>query len=154
MEHEDVGVAVADALGVLLRRENRAQIYGEVTRNIAEGIDEVSYPVISGLARQGPCTAAKLAVEVGLDRSVVSRRATDLQAAGLLVRSPDPSDSRGTLLMLTPAGHAAVAAMRSRLAHLIEEHLGEWPTEEVAVFVKILRHFVEDGLFSSRATDS
>ncbi|PZT78101.1 MarR family transcriptional regulator [Streptomyces sp. AC1-42W] len=128
----------------------RVQVYGVLTRDVAEGIDEVSYPVISGLARRGRCTAAELASDVGLDRSVVSRRATTLQKAGLLARAPDPRDSRGTLLMLTPKGQEAVRAMRERLAHLIGNHLSDWPSDEVAVFVKIFRNFVECGLFSQQ----
>ncbi|MFP3989480.1 MarR family winged helix-turn-helix transcriptional regulator [Streptomyces sp. E11-3] len=150
MEYDTFGADVAEALGVLLRREMRVQVYGELTRDVAEGVDEVSYPVISGLARRGRCTAAELAGDVGLDRSVVSRRATALQNAGLLTRAPDPRDSRGTLLMLTPKGQEAVRTMRDRLAQLIGEHLSEWPPEEVAVFVKIFRHFVECGLFTQR----
>ncbi|MFF4283521.1 MarR family winged helix-turn-helix transcriptional regulator [Streptomyces kronopolitis] len=148
MEYDGFGAEVADALGVLLRREVRVQVYGELTRNVAEGVDEVSYPVISGLARRGPCTAAELSGDVGLDRSVISRRATALQMVGLLARAPDPRDSRGTLLMLTPKGQEAVRTMRDRLSHLIGVHLAKWPPGEVAVFVKILRHFIESGLFS------
>ena len=150
MEDGGYGVDVAEALGVLLRREMRAQVYGELTRDIAEGIDEVTYPVISGLARRGSCTAAELAKDVGVDRSVVSRRATTLERAGLLLRTTDPRDSRGTLLVLTPRGHESVTLMRDRLASLIGDYLAEWPEEEVAIFVKIFRRFVESGLFSDK----
>lgn len=148
MENGGFGAEIAEALGVLLRREMRAQVYGELTRDVADGIDEITYPVISGLARRGNCTAAELAKDVGVDRSVVSRRATTLEHAGLLLRTPDPRDSRGSLLVLTPRGHEAVTVMRNRLAGLIGDYLAEWPEEEVAVFVKIFRRFVECDLFS------
>ena len=63
-----------------------------------------TYPVISALARFGPLSAAQLSEETGIDRSVVSRRATRLEAAGLVERTPDPCDGRAVLLVLTEAG--------------------------------------------------
>ncbi|MBB5433197.1 MarR family winged helix-turn-helix transcriptional regulator [Nocardiopsis composta] len=147
MARERYGAEVAEALGALLRRETRARLYAALTEGAA-GVDEASYPVISGLARRGPCTAAELASDVGLDRSVVSRRATALQSAGLLARSPDPRDRRGTLLELTPAGRAAVAEMRDRLAAAVDAHLAGVPDADAAAFARVLRGFVEHGPFS------
>src|SRR5690606_26314892 len=90
-----------------------------------------------------------LASDVGLDRSVVSRRATALQSAGLLARSPDPRDRRGTLLELTPAGRASVAEMRDRLAAVVDAHLAGVPDADAAAFARVLRGLVEHGPFSA-----
>ncbi|WP_329142148.1 MarR family transcriptional regulator [Streptomyces sp. NBC_01456] len=146
MENE-MGHAVAEALGDLLKRTLRANLYQALTENIGEGVDEVTYPVLSGLARTGPCSAADLATAVGLDRSGVSRRASRLEAAGLVRRAPDPADRRAVLLTLTDQGTETVALMRTRLAARIEESLSSWPEGEARSFARNLRKFLDEGPF-------
>jgi DNA-binding MarR family transcriptional regulator len=138
------GEQVARALGDLLRRSARSRVYGALTTGLGPALDEATYPVLSGLARTGPVTAARLAADVGLDRSVVSRHADRLEAAGLLRRDPDPADRRGTLLALTAAGQRAVAEMRRRLAAELDDYLATWPPADAAAFARALLRFTED----------
>lgn len=142
-----MGLEIADALGLLLRRSARAHLYQDLTAGIAEGLDELTYPVLSGLARTGPRNAAELAPEVGLDRSGVTRRASQLEAAGLVRREPDPADRRASLLVLTEAGERAVSATRSRLADRVTASLDSWPPEEAQAFARQLHRFTTDGPF-------
>ncbi|MYT30419.1 MULTISPECIES: MarR family transcriptional regulator [unclassified Streptomyces] len=144
----DVGHEIADALAALLKRDTRTQLYQRLTEGLGEAVDEVTYPVLSGLARTGPCSAADLAGEVGLDRSGVTRRATRLEAAGLLRREPDPGDRRATLLALTEAGQQTVDTTRHRLAAHIEASLASWPPGEARAFARHLQRFVTDGPFT------
>jgi DNA-binding MarR family transcriptional regulator len=123
----DLGKELAQALGDLLQRSNRARLYDGMLARAPEGIDEHNYPVLSGLARVGPSTAARLATEVGLDRSRVSRHADGFEAIGWLKREADPADARGTLLILTPAGHAVIAALRDSLANHLGHLVADWP---------------------------
>ncbi|MFG2617129.1 MarR family winged helix-turn-helix transcriptional regulator [Streptomyces sp. NPDC048507] len=148
MEKKDVGHEIADALGLLLRRGTRQELYRTLTEGVGEAVDEVTYPIISGLARTGPRSAAELASEVGLDRSGVTRRATRLETAGLVRRTPDPGDRRATLLTLTPEGAATVELLRRRLAAHIEASLSSWPPGEAEAFARHLRRFVTDGPFT------
>ncbi|MBV6699163.1 MarR family winged helix-turn-helix transcriptional regulator [Kitasatospora aureofaciens] len=143
-----LGDTVADALATLLRRPARAALHRRLTEGLGEAVDEVTYPVLSALARTGARSAADLATEIGLDRSGVSRRATRLQAAGLLHRETDPRDQRATLLALTPAGEQTVAEMRRRLAAAIEEALAPWPAGEAEAFARGLQRFTEHGPFN------
>lgn len=145
---ESPGRVVADALGLLVQRSFRERLYGELTQGIGSGVDVLTYPVLSGLARVGSCSAAELAGIIGLDRSGVSRRASRLEEAGLVARTPDPGDSRAVLLVLTEPGKAAVAAMRERFVQLIDASLGSWTPEEAASFARALRRFVEQGPFT------
>ncbi|AZQ74391.1 MULTISPECIES: MarR family winged helix-turn-helix transcriptional regulator [Streptomyces] len=147
---DDVGHEIADALGTLLRRGTRAQLYARLTDGLGEAVDETTYPVLSGLARTGPRSAADLAGEIGLDRSGVTRRATRLEEAGLLRREPDPDDRRATLLALTETGHRTVRTTRQRLATLIEASLASWPPEEAQSFARQLHRFVTTGPFASK----
>lgn len=144
---DDPGHEIAESLGLLVQRGTRAGLYAVLVEQVADGLDEAAYPVLSGLARTGPANAADLAAAIGLDRSGVSRHATRLEAAGLLRREPDPEDRRSTLLVLTDAGIAAVEAMRGRLAERITATLAAWPPGEAEAFARGLRRFVETGPF-------
>ncbi len=73
MSHPRIGAQVAAAIAELLRKQTRQGIYAELTDGLGPEIDPATYPVLSALARWGPCSAATLATEIGLDRSVTSR---------------------------------------------------------------------------------
>lgn len=143
-----VGHEIADALGVLLGRNTRARLQRALTQGMGEAVDELTYPILSALARIGPRSAADLAPDTGLDRSVVTRRASQLEQAGLLRREPDPHDRRATLLVLTDEGHSAVGELRRRLAAAITESLTAWPPGEAETFARHLHRFVTEGPFS------
>ncbi|MFE6738471.1 MarR family winged helix-turn-helix transcriptional regulator [Streptomyces tubercidicus] len=146
MENE-VGHEIADALGILLRRTTRAQLQQRLTEGMGEAVDELTYPVLSALARTGPRSAADLAPEAGVDRSGVTRRASRLEAAGLIRREADPTDRRAQLLVLTEDGHRAVTELRTRLAAHIMASLSSWPPGEAEAFARQLRRFIADGPF-------
>jgi DNA-binding MarR family transcriptional regulator len=139
------GSEIAETLGLLLRRATRARLYGRLTAGLDDALDEATYPVISGLARFGPRSAAQLAEDIGIDRSVVSRHAARLAGAGLVSKIPDPSDRRAVLLTLTTPGREAVREMRRRLADTLDGYLATWPPEEAERFAASLRRFAEPG---------
>ncbi|MEU7061730.1 MarR family transcriptional regulator [Streptomyces sp. NPDC046197] len=143
-----VGHDIADALGILLRRTTRTQLHRQLTQDMGEGVDEQTYPVLSALARTGPRSAADLAPDVGIDRSGVTRRASRLEAAGLIRRETDPTDRRAHLLVLTDRGHLAVQELRARLAAHITASLSTWAPGEAETFAHHLRRFTSEGPFS------
>ncbi|MCS0600471.1 MarR family transcriptional regulator [Streptomyces sp. LP11] len=145
---KDAGQEIADALGVLLRRTTRTRLHQTLTEDMGEAVDELTYPVLSAIARNGPCSAADLAPEVGLDRSGVTRRASRLEGAGLVRREPDPADRRAQLLVLTEPGRQAVAELRTRLAAHIMASLSAWPPGEAETFARQLRRFTLEGPFA------
>ncbi|MCC0095717.1 MarR family transcriptional regulator [Streptomyces flavotricini] len=147
MENQ-AGHEIADALGMLLRRSTRTQLHRRLTEGMGEAVDELTYPVLSTLARTGPRSAADLAPDVGVDRSGVTRRASRLEAAGLIRREPDPADGRAYLLVLTEEGRAAVAELRDRLAAHIMASLSSWPPGEAERFAHDLHRFMTGGPFS------
>ncbi|MEU6068842.1 MULTISPECIES: MarR family winged helix-turn-helix transcriptional regulator [Streptomyces] len=147
MENE-VGHEIADALGVLLRRTTRTQLHSKLTEGMGEAVDELTYPVLSALARIGPRSAADLAPDAGVDRSGVTRRASRLEAAGLIRRETDPNDRRAHLLVLTEQGRSTVAELRERLAAHIMAGLSSWPPGEAETFARHLRRFTIEGPFT------
>jgi DNA-binding MarR family transcriptional regulator len=151
MSRRTAAADIASAFGPLLLRQTRAQLYGRMTRDIA-GVDEVTYPVLSGLARSGSTTASRLAEQIGLDRTVTTRHASRLEQAGLIARTPDPGDARATVLQLTPAGRTAVSAMRTRLEETIAEALSTWTPAEADRFAGDLGRLVR-ALIPAPASD-
>ncbi|MFI5776498.1 MarR family winged helix-turn-helix transcriptional regulator [Nocardia sp. NPDC051570] len=147
MTQQGIGAQVAEAIAELLRRQTREGVYAELTAGVDPAVDAATYPVLSALARWGPRSAAALATEIGLDRSVTSRHATRLERAGLVLRSPDPDDARATLLSLTEDGQRAIAAMRGRLARRLDRHLADWPEAEARAFAAALTRFVREEPF-------
>jgi DNA-binding MarR family transcriptional regulator len=133
---------LAGALGQLLLRNNRARLYDSIVEGIG-GVDATTYPVLSGLARVGPATASELAGQIGLDRTVTTRYATRLEAAGLIERVAHPTDARATQLSLTPTGRRAIASMRTRLSRLVRHAISSWTVEEQATFVHLLHRFTD-----------
>ena len=131
------------ALGQLLLRRNRSALYDAILDSAPPGVDRQTYSVLSGLARLGPRSAARLADEVGIDRSGASRYADRLEAAGLLERGPDPSDGRATLLALTPKGRAAVAELRNALTRHLAGRIADWPDGQARALIDGIRLLVD-----------
>ncbi|MGW6981469.1 MarR family winged helix-turn-helix transcriptional regulator [Streptomyces sp. NPDC054932] len=144
----EIGHEIADALGILLKRTTRTHLHQRLTDGMGEAVDELTYPVLSALARSGPRSAADLAHDAGVDRSGVTRRASRLEAAGLVRREPDPGDRRAHLLVLTEEGRRVVAELRARLAAHITTSLSSWPPGEAEAFARQLRRFTTEGPFA------
>jgi DNA-binding MarR family transcriptional regulator len=141
----DAGLArdLEQALGQLLLRRNRSALYDAILDSAPAGVDRQTYPVLSGLARLGPQSAARLADEVGIDRSGASRYADRLESAGLLERSPDPGDGRATLLALTPKGRAAVTVLRDALTRHLAGRIADWPDWQAQALIDGIRLLID-----------
>ncbi|MCU1683990.1 MAG: MarR DNA-binding transcription regulator [Amycolatopsis sp.] len=137
-------------LGQFLQRRNRARLYDGMLAHAPEGVDKHNYPVLSGLGRIGPSTAAQLAAEVGLDRSRVSRHADRFEDLGWIRRQPDPDDARGTLLVLTAKGKKAIAALRGGLASYLDGVIQDWPDGLADALVEGLGRLVDDSRGEAR----
>ncbi|SBV00666.1 DNA-binding transcriptional regulator, MarR family [Streptomyces sp. Ncost-T6T-1] len=72
----------------------------------ALGLSEPDYEVLSTLSERedGTSTLHEQAAKMGWSRSRLSRHASRMEARELIRRAPDPTDGRGCLLVLTPAG--------------------------------------------------
>lgn len=132
---------VEAALGLLLRRSTRAHLYEGLVEEI-EGVDETTYPVLSGISRLEPVSTTRLADEIGIDRTATTRYAARLEKAGLVERRPDSTDLRSTLLSLTPEGQAAIEVARQRLLTRLDRIVSGWTPLEADLFAAILEHLV------------
>jgi DNA-binding MarR family transcriptional regulator len=86
------------------------------------GLEPGWHDVLATLRRQGPpfrVRVTDLTDALMIGSSGTTKRLDRLERAGLVARSPDPSDRRGTLIALTDAGRESIDGVTS--AHLANE---------------------------------
>lgn len=123
---------------VSMWRTGRADMR-KLAREIHPRLDPAGYLLFSTLGRStDPVTIAKLRVELGEEKSTLSRQIDALVKLALAERRTDPSDSRARLIALTPDGRHRFNALRSRNAETWRRNLSEWQAEEVRELTRLL----------------
>lgn len=85
------------------------------------------------VAAEGACSnQARIAGELGLDRTVMTYLVDDLEAAGLVTRQPDPADRRSRRVVITDGGQAVLERVRATLGDIERETLGALDPAEAA----------------------
>ena len=109
-----------------------------------QGLEPGWYDVLATLRRYGPpyrLRPTEFSSALMLTSSGTTKRLDRLERAGLIARTPDPDDRRGTLITLTAAGRELVDAASE--AHLANEHrllgsLSEGERERLAALLRKL----------------
>jgi len=132
------------SVGIIGRLERlRAIIDEEQEAVFAEhGISNPAFTTLVTLVRinrPGGISQRRLADEMGLTPGTVSARIDRLVAEGVVVRSPDPADRRGSLVTLTGRGRELFEAVVP--AHLANQVrlLGSLTPDEQATLTGLLR---------------
>jgi DNA-binding MarR family transcriptional regulator len=95
---------------------------------------------ISELHRVGPISQSRLADALGLQKSTISRLVTQLEAADLVTRQPNPSDRRSRLIALTPNGTRRARRLAAARAELFAELLDHLTPAQRRTAVEGLTH--------------
>src|SRR5215470_10818834 len=101
---EPVIQSIETEIALLLRR-------AEATRRAAAGVehralDRAAYVILRQLDEGGDLNVGSIAARLGLDGSTVTRQVAAMERDGLVERRRDPSDGRGTLIVVTTHGRA------------------------------------------------
>lgn len=83
------------------------------------GVHESGLRALVLISDTGYSTPTEVAGFLGLTSGAVTNMVDRLSTAGLLERTPNPSDRRGSLLRLSSAGEAVVADYRERYAAML-----------------------------------
>lgn len=83
------------------------------------GIHENALRALVLVSDTGYSTPTEVAGYLGLTSGAVTNMIDRMTAAGLVERAPNPSDRRGSLLRLLPAGDDVVADYRSRYGAML-----------------------------------
>ena len=112
------------------------QLYGD--------LPSFGWAMLVPLERSGDQRCSALALQVGVDVSVASRQLAVLERLGYVERRPDPQDGRASLLNLTDAGAAALAAARALRADWSLTALATWDESDALLLSDLLDRLVSD----------
>jgi DNA-binding MarR family transcriptional regulator len=112
------------------------QLYGD--------LPSYGWALLVPLERDGDQRCSALALQAGVDVSVVSRQLAVLERLGYVERRPDPHDGRASLLRLTAAGADALAATRALRADWALTALAGWDESEASLLSDLLDRLVTD----------
>jgi DNA-binding MarR family transcriptional regulator len=80
---------------------------------------------LATIERHGPLTPSELADAERVKRPTATRIAAALEAEELIVRAPDPSDGRASLLSASPRGRELLKRLRTRKNAYLSRRLRE-----------------------------
>jgi DNA-binding MarR family transcriptional regulator len=123
-------------LAAMLQPLVRALIEAELPVLARHGITMWGYVVLNGLQDAPQSTQAALAEKIGADKTRIIATLDDLQAAGLITRTPDPADRRARLLSITPAGSRVRLEVQGEIQRNEGRLLAALPTAERRAFLR------------------
>ena len=101
---------------------------------------------LSVVVSHGPLPLGALADHERVAPPSITKVVTKLEADGLVVRTPDPTDGRVIQVTATKAGHALIAETRRRKTTWLAARLRELPLEEQRRLVEaidVLEHLTQ-----------
>jgi DNA-binding MarR family transcriptional regulator len=114
-------------------------VLGQLLRRLrAEHRFPISHATVLGrLDREGPATTSGLAAAERMRPQSMAQTVAELEADGLVARTPDPADRRRILIDLTERGRAVLAEERSRREGWLAEAIAaELTAEEQDLLVR------------------
>ncbi len=97
----------------------------------SSGLSPSLTAALSTLERHGPLTPSELAARERVQRPTATRILAGLDAAGLIVREPDPSDGRVTRVRVTPAARTLLRRLRGRKTAYLARRMRRLAPEEL-----------------------
>jgi len=127
-------------------------LLGQLRRKLREQADSEDLTwsqksVLTRLEREGAATVTTLARAEGVRPQSMGATVATLEAAGLVIGAPDPTDGRQTLLSLTDACRdwilASRAAREDWLVSAIQAQFSAEEQEELATAIALLRRLID-----------
>ena len=143
------GSPVARPPDVALSASELRVVLGQILRRLRA---EHQFPISQGtvlarLEREGPATTSALAAAERVRPQSMAQTIAELGTAGLVARSPDPTDGRQILIEVTERGRTTLAEERARregwLASAIESELTAEEQETLLRALPILRRLAQ-----------
>lgn len=131
-------IAVADLI-------NRLDVDARLLAAAGVKLDRALFPLLARVAMAPDINVAEMANVVGRDHSTVSRQVIRLEELGLIVRRPDPDDSRSRRLVLSPRGQDIMARITEIRRQWMEAHFQHWPANDRDRLIDLIEKMVEGG---------
>ena len=103
------------------------------------GLTRSQWRVLSFLTERDGMTQTSLANELDLSRSALGTLIIKLEGNQLVVRLPDPEDSRRNRVILTKAGNSLVRSIRSTTAQAEDFVLSGIDEEDIKTTIDVLK---------------
>src|SRR5687768_3437225 len=117
----------------------RALIAAELPVLEEHDVSMWGYAVLTALDDTPVRTQAALADAIGADKSRIIGTLDELQDAGLIERTPDPSDRRVRLLSITPKGRRVRRTVRKGIRAHEDRILAPLPPADRQAFLRAIR---------------
>ena len=111
----------ADALNVAIRAIGIRHRALAGTLLVPLGLHPGQEVLLLELDASGPRTQGQLAAASGCEPPTITGSVHKLEAAGLVVRRPSPTDGRVTIVELSDRGHALMPALKAAWKQLAEQ---------------------------------
>lgn len=118
-----------------------ASLRDELTK---QGLTTAKMRALASLSVLDGPLIRELAVYTVIEQSTLSRALDQLDAAGLVRREPDPSDSRATRVTITEAGRAAHEALWPQMFDAYDRMFRGIPDSERRAFVGTLQKILSN----------
>lgn len=128
--------ALENELAALMASYRR--VLAKNAQRLSPGMLPGTYKLFTTIAHLQPVTASALAEHFVADKGHISRTVRDLEALGLVVRTPDPADRRSSLLSATPDGMRRLAQARAPKENALVDALDEWAIEDIRGLTRLL----------------
>lgn len=120
------------------------RVLAENAHRVSPGLLPGAYKVFTTIVRRESITASALAETLMTDKGQISRTVRELEALGLVVRTPDPADGRSSLISPTPEGLERLAAARHPRESGLADALTLWEVEDIEHLTRLL-HALSSG---------
>jgi DNA-binding MarR family transcriptional regulator len=115
----------------------------DFAETLSPGMGRGPVKALFKLKRLGPLRVTDLAVQLRLDSTTVSRHVDDLERRGLVVREPDATDRRATLVRLSPRAVQLLDDAEVERRGKLRDGLQDWSPTDRETFVRLLSRFVQ-----------
>lgn len=136
------------ALGSIETQVAMLMRLGEATRRSSprphRALDRAAYVILRYLQEAGPQNVSAVATRLNLDGSTVTRQVSAMHREGLVERSADPEDGRGTVIAATERGLSQVDAVSRARRDLYDQVLHGWSAQERKELAATLERLTAD----------
>lgn len=129
--------------GHLIRRayQHAWGVFIEFTKDL--NFTPVQYSVLSVVSEFPSIDASRISEILTIDRATIGNVIQRLEARGLLMRIPDPSDARAKNLFITPDGQEITKKISKRMPDIRRKTLTGLDETEQEELIKLLSKLVE-----------
>lgn len=144
MSQQDLS-AIEDSLAAFHRYYFQHRAWEHVQQQAGVYIERSSALTLKTIHHlSGACRIQDIADQMNIEAPSITRRVQQLEADGLVRRSPDREDGRAIRVNITPRGKALLLKLqKAKQAHLAAA-LADWSTQDKHAFEQLLARFVTD----------